>query len=236
VLICIQYVFGCVVMLSGKEQYYQFYDNPGSAEKTDGYFTELLSALQLQIMHVLAEGDPLDMLVFGSATERNLRDMRLFMQEVRPDIHLEDTVVVLDIEDHPLKRHRDYVKEIGCKTIHMVKADINEVPLAAASADLLITDFSINFNLTVEGYKKTITSISRLLSDTGICVASICIHPEEEQSNKDLFIRETSVITSAIKQSLLFRLLEEAGLEYTVVEEITGYPWSPCIRLTLSKK
>ena len=216
-------------------EYFHHYDPPETALKTAGYFIEALQASKEKISSILKRRDNITILSFGSATERNIDELRRFMQLERPAQYDKDHFLIIDIADHPLKKHMEYIAKNEYDNVSVIKGDMNRVPLPYHSIDLLITDCTMNFNLTVEDYSATIASISDLLATDGQCIATLSIHPETDQPENDLYLRQTSVRTTAIKKLLLFKMLEEQSLSHEIVEEMNDWPWSPSIRLILRR-
>jgi len=62
-------------------EYFYHYDNPETALKTTGYFREALESTRSEIASILKRNDRINIVTFGSATERNIEELREFMHD-----------------------------------------------------------------------------------------------------------------------------------------------------------
>ncbi|MFC1734253.1 hypothetical protein ACFL6I_28455 [candidate division KSB1 bacterium] len=172
----------------------------------------------------------LSIATFGSATVRNVEDiLQSLASERTANLDGEDQLTVLDFADSRVQKHLDYVEKKGHKNVRVVKADMNEHPLANNSVDMLFVDHTMAFNVVLDEngdldqdavenlYRTTLMSAAKVLTAHGRCILSVNTHPETDQQENDYYLRCDEqlgkLFSSAVKESKLDELLEQTGLE-----------------------
>lgn len=200
------------------ETYYDLYERVANTSRN--YFREALDDVERSLSQILKKQCPLTIVALGSATGVNIEVLRQFVKKRRlhNDFTDQDRFIFLDLSQRALRSHKERVDSKSYSDVFVTQGDMNAAPIKSTSADLIIVDYTINFNRNSLDYKRTIQTIARLLTSDGACVLTVLVLPEgapeklEELPDKDIKITK-------VNREYLFSLLSKANLDCKKISE-----------------
>jgi len=119
--------------------------------------------------------DQFNILVVGCATPKNIDLIDDLLEKTKPEKEDgKEHIIILDRSDIALDNIKESTKDRkeGVK-VSVLKMDMNEMGLADKSADIVLSDYTINFNSNVERMGDFFKEISRVLDSDGQAYLSI---------------------------------------------------------------
>jgi hypothetical protein len=227
-------------------EYFSLYDQEGPGLAKRRYLHEALSVVRDRVGDILSLPHPIRLAMFGSATDRNVEDAEAFLADVRPDRVGHDRITVVERDEGRLALHAEHVRRYGRSDVELLAGDMNVPQLAPGSADIVVIDHTMAFNVAlteVAGldvpatdalYRATIQSAAAALSPQGALVLNVNVHPQDDQGDYLLRYDEQFLLHStAIREGRLHELLAEKGLDSGYSVEIPNVYWKPAKRMVV---
>ena len=169
----------------------------------------MLSALkEMPVMHDgtfdrLRELPSANLLLLGSATSRNLDNMALLDDRLRPGHGARDTAYVIDYHQQPLLKHQeriDFIDEwkqslqntapgedtgLQYPSFKLARADMMHLPFAGGSMHVAVSDYTLNFVEDAGQVGQTCSEIARVLTDGGFLLLSVSGNPDFPYNAED---------------------------------------------------
>lgn len=171
--------------------YYAGFETGGVGVADLGLMHSVLGSMTIpkSVEQTLQSAPSVDYLVLGSATTRNISNMALIDERLRPGMGDKDTVTIIDINGYPMEGHqrlwravKDVVNNSPAGQEPMLlypnfgfcQADMTQLPFADSSFHAVVSDYTLNFLPTLEDVDKTFAETSRVLRAGGIMLLSVC--------------------------------------------------------------
>jgi len=121
---------------------------------------------------ILSKKEPIVILLEGSSYTINVD---VLDKVISSRNNQKDLVFLIDINASIVSKHHDYIKKrFSQKNYKVVQSDMNLVPLSNNSVDLIINNFTVNYNSTNRDDRQTLNEIRRLLkTDGSACLFSV---------------------------------------------------------------
>ncbi|TAH32884.1 class I SAM-dependent methyltransferase [Candidatus Saccharibacteria bacterium] len=172
------------------EHYYDAFEYSGRTMQTmHGALAKL--TLPCDIRESLQAIPEANLLVLGSATARNISNVALIDKDIRPGQGHKDTVVIVDRNHYPMRKHReewewmrDVVRNeeqnriLPYPSFRFGQADMRQLPMRDGTFDIVASDYTLNFLDTYEDVQQTFSEVQRVLKPGGILLAAVLGHSE----------------------------------------------------------
>ncbi len=227
-------------------EYFLLYDTQGFGLAKHRYLQEAMSIVRDRVGDILSLPRPIRLAMFGSATDRNLEDAAAFLAETRPDRVGQDRITVVERDEGRLALHREHTQRHARTDMEILAGDMNTPLLVPGSADLLVIDHTMAFNVALNAaaqldvpatdalYRATIGNAAAALSSNGAIVLNVNVHPKDDQGDYLLRYDEAYKLHStAIREGRLEEILAEAGLDGGYGVEIPNVYWKPGKRMVV---
>lgn len=133
-----------------------------NVESNPGKFQELFTLLK--------SPGALNITLIGSAATENLQRLSNFLDNHGPAPR-NDQINLVDINQLALEKAKPALPKN--KTVSLIQAEMNALPLPKESSDLVIADFTLQFNPTMESLGHSLRNISRVLKNNGLFLGTI---------------------------------------------------------------
>lgn len=133
--------------------------------------------------------DAANILVLGSATPRNIDNVALLDSTLRPGRSHQDSVLMIDYNDSPMKDHRDHwidieptarsdeqQKYLPYPDFAFARADMRRLPIGDEMLDIVISDYTLNFLDDYDDVRTTFGEAARVLKTHGIILLAVAGH------------------------------------------------------------
>jgi SAM-dependent methyltransferase len=141
------------------------------------------------IKESLASLPTVTFLVFGSATPRNIDNVALLDSTLRPSRVHQDSVLMIDYNDSPMKDHRNHwidieptargeeqQKYLPYPDFAFARADMRRLPIEDEMIDVVISDYTLNFLDDYDDVRRTFGEAARVLKTRGIMLLAVAGH------------------------------------------------------------
>jgi len=192
---------------------------------------------------ILAKENPITILLEGSAFVQNLDAVnRLISSRDNPS----DRVILIDTSEKAVSEHQQYVADrFPGKNYFVVRGDMNALPIASYSVDLVINDCAINYNTTTEENQRTLGEFRRVMKPHNSAVLLSLVVSKELDSPQYGMNQENTPVELVDMPSVFYpiidhsltrtswsnphykRLISEAGfraVEYDIETGKTAFP------------
>lgn len=159
----------------------------------------------------LSEKSELRAIVFGSASPQNLREFLFFEQAIGRASHSEkDDVVFVDIKYPPLAQQleaADAIKNLAAfddqmPRFHFSQMDINNIGVMKDSHDVVISDFTLNFQSDLAEVNQMFRAAAKVLRPDGTMFVSVIGNPDFLDKVKYGELQDNAALDQAFTKSL----------------------------------
>lgn len=131
------------------------------------------------LKNILSENNPISILVEGSGYPTNFDTLNALISKRNQP---KDLILLVDIDPMIVTKHKQYIqKTFPYANYQVIQGDINALPIKKDAMDIIINNFTANFNVTNRDDDKTIAEIKRVLKQVkSVCIFSIGITNNEK--------------------------------------------------------
>jgi SAM-dependent methyltransferase len=130
-------------------------------------------------------------LVLGSAAVRNIDNVAILDNHLRPGQGDKDHTMMIDYNHYPLTQHRkkwgwmepltrteEQKRHLPYPTFNFVQADMRQLPFPDKSYDAVISDYTLNFLSTEQDVAQTFRETARVLKPDGLMLLAVAGHED----------------------------------------------------------
>ncbi|MFH0773116.1 MAG: methyltransferase domain-containing protein [bacterium] len=194
--------------------------------------THLLKVLQESppaskiIDSILLKRQPITVLLEGSSYFVNIDALNTLLSGRKQP---KDKIILIEINTSTVLEYRKYIqKRFPNKNYQVVQADMNALPIQNNSIDLVVHNFTVNFNMTNRDDAQTLTEIKRVMRIfQSACLFSVGILGTDDA--KELTLRSPSGVAildhSKTYYKTLFRKKAFYFIEFDQKHEKTNFSY-----------
>jgi ubiquinone/menaquinone biosynthesis C-methylase UbiE len=191
--------------------------------------------IQNELKKLSQENNPF-LLVLGSATTRNIEAIS---HELKKEGIKSGKVCIIDISQIPLKKHLETLKEDEFTSragtvFFLAQMDANKMGIRENQIDIIISDFTVNFNQTPENIKNMFNEMARVLKKEGAAFVSMNISSAETEK-EPLLVERLKTKQFVFPLTFYKEEAEKAGFNFQIIKllEHPRYGLQAYAKLTL---
>jgi SAM-dependent methyltransferase len=165
----------------GLESYYKHFEVGGNGMTFENILNAVANNRQKfsALFRTLAENQPLNTLIVGSATARNLGYLSKFLSENRRQ-NPQDRIALVDKTQMALDMHSGAEAAEMSPKPELKLGDVNNLPYQNGSMSLVLADCTLNLSIDFYSLERSVQEISRVLKNQGLLLGSIVTRLEQD--------------------------------------------------------